>query len=151
MTNVSRRHLAKGPAWAIPAVDIAASASSLSASEADSPGNREQQPIVVQPLSFAQKIQGAVAVPSGWPKEGYRLVLTVSPADAPAPRVTSVSLEDGIPSTVLDVGPVPLRPGVWEYVFQTASSPAPDTVNVNVSYTIGDGTARTATIFVSGE
>lgn len=149
MTNVSRRHLAKGPAWALPVVAIAASAPSLAASEADSPGNDGQPPIVVQPLSFAHKNQGAAVVPGGWPKEGYHLVLTVSSPDAPAPQVTSVSLENGTPGTVLDVGPVPLSPGVWEYVFQAASSPVP--LTVTVSYTIGDGTARTATIFVSGD
>lgn len=143
MTHVSRRHLAKGAAWTLPAVAIAAAAPSLAASGNGSPGDDDPQPpVVVQASSFAQKCQGQAEVPGGWPKQGYRMVLTVSSPDAPAPQVTSVVLGNGSTATVLDIAPVQLSPGVWEYVVKAASSPS----SLTITYTIGDGTTRTATI-----
>ncbi|KRE35531.1 hypothetical protein ASG73_16495 [Janibacter sp. Soil728] len=148
MTHVSRRHLAKGAAWTIPAVAIAASAPSLAASPSNGPGEGtpgdggSQPPVVVEGSSFAEKCQGNAEVPGGWPKQGYRMELTVSSPDAPAPKVLSVVLGNGSTGTVLDVGPVQLRPGVWEYVVQAASSPS----SLTITYTIGDGTTQSATI-----
>lgn len=146
MTHVSRRHLAKGAAWSLPAVAIAAAAPSLAASEAGSRGSGDPQPpVVIQASSFAQKCQGQAEVPGGWPKQGYRMVLTVSSPDAAAPQVISVVLGNNKPGTVLDIAPVQLSPGVWEYVVKAASSPS----SLTITYTIGDGTIRTATISAS--
>lgn len=148
MSTVSRRHLAKGAAWTVPAVAIAASAPSLAASGSSSPGDGAPgttPPAVVEGMSLADKCQGKSQVPGGWPKQGYRLELTVSPVTAPAPTISSITLGNGSPGEVLAVTPVQLRPGVWEYVVRAASSPS----TLTVTYAIGDGRVQTARVHAS--
>lgn len=139
-SNISRRHLAKGAAWTVPAVTIAASAPSLAASQS-SGEDGPTPPVVVQGASFAEKCQGQAQVPGGWPKQGYRMVLTVSSVDAPAPTVASVVLGNGSAATVV-AGPVSIGAGEWEYVVKASASPS----TLTVTYTITDGTVRTVTI-----
>lgn len=148
MTAVSRRHLAKGAAWPVPAVVIAAAAPSLAASGSSSPGDGgpgTTPPAVVEGLSLADKCQGKSQVPGGWPKQGYRLELTVSPVTAPTPTISSITLSNGTPGEVPAVTPVQLRPGVWEYVVKAASSPS----TLTVVYTVGAGPVQTARVHAS--
>lgn len=148
-TNLTRRSMAKGVAWALPAVSIAASAPSLAASDSSSiPGGGDggdpAPPVVDEATSFAEKCQGQSQVPGGWPKQGYRLVLTTS-ADAPAPIISSVVLGNGKEAEVLPIGPTAIGPGAWEYVIKAKSSPS----SLTVVYTINGGSTRTATISAS--
>lgn len=133
-STVSRRSITKGVAWSVPAVTIAAAAPSLAASP-------EEPPVIVEASSFAEKCQGASQVPGGWPKQGYRIQVTVSPATAPAPVLSSVVLGNGTSATLV-AGPTSVGTGVWEYVVDAASSPS----TMTLTYTIDSGETRTATI-----
>ncbi len=141
---ISRRTVAKGIAWTAPAISVAAAAPALAASPGDSgePGT-PTPPVVDAAASYAAKCQGSATMPGGWPKQGYRVELTVSPSSAPAPVISSVVLGNGKTATLLKQA-LALRPGVWEYVIQADSSPS----SITITYTIGTGTARTATITV---
>lgn len=133
-TAVSRRTLAKGVAWTLPAVSIAAAAPSLAASPVEIPA-------IDAAASFAQKCQGQSQVPAGWPKQGYRIQVTVVPANAPAPALTSVVLGNGQVGTVV-AGPNLVGSGLWEYMVDATSSPS----SIDLTYTIGSGETQTATI-----
>lgn len=135
----SRRTVATGVAWALPAVGLAAAAPSLAAS---APGDGPSTPTVDTTTSFAEKCPGESAVPGGWPKQGYRLVLIVTPASAPAPLITSVVLGNGKAGEVLPIGPTRLGGGAWEYVVAAQSSPS----SLTVTYTIGDRPVLSATV-----
>lgn len=76
--QISRRSVAKGIAWTAPAITIAATAPALAASGSEAP-------VLVTGSSWADKCQGESQISGGWSKQGYRIRLTVSPADAPAP------------------------------------------------------------------
>lgn len=132
-STVSRRSLAKGAAWALPAVSIAAAAPSLAASP--------EEPEIDEATSFAEKCQGISQVPGGWPKQGYRIQVTVVPETAPAPALISVVLGNG-QEAVLLAGPTAISAGLWEYVVDAASSPS----TITLTYTIGTGATQTATI-----
>lgn len=124
---ISRRTLAKGAAWTIPAISIAAAAPSLAASET---------PRVVKAASFAEKCPGNSQAPT-WPKNGYRLVLTVTPASGQAPTITSVTLGNGKPAPVA-LGPTNIGPGQWQYVLDAElSNPSKLTVNYKLAGTPG--------------
>lgn len=133
-TTVSRRSVAKGVAWTLPAVSIAAAAPSLAASD-------HEPPTIEESSSYAEKCQGASQVPGGWPKQGYRLQVTVVPATAPAPNLVSAVLGNGQSASIV-AGPTALGPGLWEYVLDAGSSPS----SITITYTIGDGETRTATV-----
>lgn len=132
-TTVSRRSVAKGVAWTLPAVSIAAAAPSLAASP--------EEPVIEESSSYAEKCQGASQVPGGWPKQGYRVQVTVVPATAPAPDLLSAVLGNGQVATIV-AGPTALGEGLWEYVLDAASSPS----TITLTYTIGAGETKTATI-----
>lgn len=139
-TTVSRRTLAKGVAWTLPAVSIAAAAPSLAASSEIT----EPSATVTSATSFADKCQGNSQVPGGWPKQGYRMHLVVDPVDAGAPDLISVTLGNGKAGTLL-AGPTAVAPGVWEYAIQAQSSPS----SLVVGYTIDGGAVQLATIQAS--
>lgn len=129
--SMSRRQVATGVAWTLPAITIAAAAPSLAASPDD--------PQVV--AGHADKCPGASDVPGGWPKHGYRLTIT---GTAEAPYGISVTLNNGKPATVV-AGPTPTAPGVWEYVLDAGSSPSSLTVLVGLA----NGTTETLTVKAS--
>ncbi|MGO1166317.1 MAG: hypothetical protein ACTMHL_06845 [Janibacter sp.] len=135
--TVSRRTLAKGVAWTAPAITIAAAAPSLAAST-----EIEEPPVIVAAASFAEKGQGQSQVPGGWPKQGYRVQLTVAPATAPAPTLQTVTLGNGKAGTIV-AGPTSLGEGLWEYVVDASASPS----SLILTYTFAaDGVTQTATI-----
>ena len=117
MNHPDRRTLAKGAAWAAPAIMVAAAAPSLAASSD------------VHLTARADKCPGASDVPGGWPKHGYRLVIT---GTADAPLAVTVVLNNGKTATIV-AGPTPVAPGEWEYVLDAQSSPSRLTVAVTLA------------------
>ena len=132
MSNLSRRNLTKGAAWAVPGLTIAAAAPSLAASDSGSvnPG-----------LSHGTRCQGAAEEGEGYNK-GYRIFLAVEPAGAPAPVLVSASNENGDQTVVAGPLAVEGNPGVYEYVVEGDASANFLTIN----YTIGDGPLQTVSI-----
>lgn len=126
--QISRRSLAKGVAWAAPAVTIAAAAPSLAASVGE-------PPTVDEGRSHGTRCQGSSQEPAGYNK-GYRVFLAVEPATAPAPVLVSVVNGSGETQTIVS-GPVAVsgKPGVYEYVVEGGSS----STWLDVTYTIGGG------------
>lgn len=109
----TRRALAKGAAWTVPAIAIAASAPALAASDTTA----------VKVTGFADKCPGQSDVPGGFPKHGYRVVLTVLPV-ASSVVVGSVILGNGKTAAAL-TQPVQIGAGwEWELVIDAASSPS---------------------------
>lgn len=111
MSTIDRRALAKGAAWTVPAIAIAASAPALAASTTSA----------VKVTGFADKCPGQSDVPGGFPKHGYRVVLTVLPV-ASSVIVGSVVLGNSKTATAL-TQPVQIGIG-WELVVDAASSPS---------------------------
>lgn len=136
--QISRRSLAKGVAWAAPAVTIAAAAPSLAASVGE-------PPTVDESLSHGTRCQGASQEPAGYNK-GYRVFLAVEPATAPAPVLVSVVNGSGDTQTVVR-GPLAVsgKPGVYEYVVEGDSS----ATWLDITYSIGDGPVTAARIQTS--
>ena len=119
---MNRRALAKGVAWAAPAVMVAAAAPSLAASSDP----------VARVTGYACKMPGN----SGQIKHGYRVTLST---DAEVVIPVEVTLSNGKHATILgDVAPVP---GGFEFVVDAGSSPSKLTVIVNV-----DGTTHTLAV-----
>lgn len=127
MSTPSRRRLAKGIAWTAPAITIAATAPALAASGSEAP-------VLVTGSSWADKCQGESQISGGWSKQGYRIRLTVSPADAPAPQLLSAVAHNGDTARII-AGPVAAEPGVWEYLVDTGSN----TSSVNLTYSFDGG------------
>lgn len=107
--NPSRRNVAKGVAWTLPVLTIAAAAPSLAASGSPAP-----------PTGWADKCPGQSDVPDGWPKHGYRLVMN---GVDKTPVIASITQNNGkVPDVV--AGPTPLGGGSWEWVLDATSSPS---------------------------
>lgn len=122
---MNRRNLAKGVAWTAPAIAVAAAAPSLAASSTP--------PKVT---GFAEKCPGASDVPGGWPRHGYRVVLTTD-ADVVVP--VEVTLGNGKSAAIVsDATPIP---GGFEFVVDAGSSPSTLTVHVSL-----DGHPTTITL-----
>ena len=141
-TTISRRTLAKGVAWTAPAITIATAAPSLAASSSQVDPEDPGVPTIAEGSSFAEKCQGNSQVPGDWPKQGYRVQLTVTPATAPSPTLQTVTLGNGKSGTII-AGPTSLGEGLWEYVVDASSSPS----SLILTYTFApDGATQTATI-----
>lgn len=126
-----RRTLAKGVAWTLPAIAVAASAPSLAASPSD--------PRIV--AGHADKCPGASDVPGGFPKHGYVVHLTFDPHPQDVVPVT-VLLGNGKYATVLTEA---TREGAeWSFVVDAGSSPSSLTVTV-----LADGNEHTHTLKAS--
>lgn len=125
---IDRRTLAKGAAWAAPAITIAAAAPMLAASPSPAP----------TVTGFAEKCPGASDVPGGWPKHGYRVVLNVRPEGSVVVPV-EVRLGNGRFATIL--GDATRTSAGWEFVVDAASSPSTLTVTANI-----DGSLRTVAV-----
>ena len=80
-------------------------------------------------------------MPGGWPKQGYRLQVTVVPASAPAPVLVSAVLGNGQTAAIVG-GPTSLGSGLWEYVVDAGASPS----TITLTYTIGSGETQTVTV-----
>ena len=121
--QVSRRTVAKGAAWTVPAITVAAAAPALAASESTEP------PVIVEGLSHGSRCQGNNEIPQG---KGYRIFLKVEPTDAPAPVLNSAVNGSGDVQTY-EAGPTPVpdKPGVYEYLVLGESSSNWLTVNYN--------------------
>lgn len=104
-------------AWAVPVVLVAAASPAFAASA----------PVTV--TGWADKCPGTSDVPGGFPKHGYRLVLTVS-GDPSRVVVTEVVLGNGKRAQVL-TQPVRTSSG-WEAVVDADSSPSTLTVTAVV-------------------
>ena len=124
---MNRRALAKGVAWAAPAVMVAAAAPSLAAS-----------PTAPKVTGSAWKCPGASDVPGGWPRHGYRVALSITPKpDVVVP--VEVTLGNGRHATIL--GDATHTGAGWEFVVDAASSPSTLTVHAVV-----DGHPTTVTV-----
>ena len=115
--QVSRRTVAKGAAWAVPAITIAAAAPALAASESTVP---PLPPAVDGDLSHGSRCQGNNEISEG---KGYRVFLAVQPVDALAPTLNSAVNGSGDVQTY-SAGPTPVpgKPGVHEYLVLGESS-----------------------------
>ena len=105
-----RRTVAKGVAWTLPVLTIAAAAPSLAASGSPTP----------TPAGWADKCPGASDVPGGWPKQGYRLVLSNVEG---TPVIAHIEQGNGKTPDVVQ-GPTPLGGKTWEWVIDAKSSPS---------------------------
>lgn len=113
--SIDRRNIAKGAAWTLPVIAIAAAAPSLAASGSPAP-----------PTGHADKCPGQSDVPGDWPKQGYRLVMH---GIDDTPIIASITQNNGkVPDVV--AGPTPLSPGSWEWVLDATSSPSSLTVTI---------------------
>lgn len=122
MTNLDRRNLAKGAAWAAPVLMVAAAAPMVAAST--SPPTRV--------TGWADKCPGASDVPGGWPKHGYRVVLVVTPEPTIVMPI-EVRLGNGKYATVI-TDAVRTADG-WEFVVDATSSPSSLTITVDIDST----------------
>ena len=116
---IDRRNLAKGAAWAAPVLMVAAAAPMVAASTSPTP----------TVTGFADKCPGASDVPGGWPKHGYRVVLTIRPAASVVVPV-EVRLGNGRHATILT--DATRTADGWEFVVDANSSPSSLTVTANV-------------------
>lgn len=124
MSNqIDRRTLAKGAAWAAPVLTVAAAAPMVAASTSPTP---TPTPTV---SGFAEKCPGKSDVPGGWPKHGYRVVLTVRPEPSVVMPV-DVRLGNGKYAKVI-TDATRIGEG-WEFVVDAKSSPSKMTVTANV-------------------
>lgn len=112
---VDRRTVAKGAAWTLPVIAIAAAAPSVAASSSPEP-----------PTGFAEKCPGQSDVPGDWPKHGYRLVMNGIDSQ---PVIAQVTQNNGKTPLVV-AGPTPLGGGSWEWVLDADSSPSSLTVTI---------------------
>lgn len=119
MTEIDRRTLAKGVAWMAPAISIAAAAPSLAAST-----SAEHKV-----AGFGDKCPGQSNVPHGFPKHGYRLVLTISPKPS---IVVPVSVLQGNSKYATIVTDATFNGVGWEFIVDAKSSPSKVTVTVLV-------------------
>lgn len=122
MTNIDRRSLAKGAAWAAPVLMVAAAAPSVAASS----------PPLTRVTGWADKCPGASDVPGGWPKHGYRVVLAITPEPTAVVPV-EVTLGNGKLALVL-THPTRTADG-WEFVVDAGSSPSTLTITVDIDNT----------------
>ena len=125
---IDRRTLATGVAWAAPVLTVAAAAPMVAASTPPGP----------TVTGHADKCPGASDVPGGWPKHGYRVVLTITPEPSVVVPV-EVRLGNGKHATIL--GDATRTSAGWEFVVDAASSPSTLTVTANV-----DGSLRTVAV-----
>lgn len=123
MSAVDRRSLAKGVAWTLPAITIAAAAPSLAASP------------VTRVTGWAQKCPGASDVPGGWPKHGYVVHLDVTPTPEVVVPITVLLNNGKYGQIVTDATPGGVG---WSFVVDAGSSPSKLTVTVLI-----DGTEHT--------
>lgn len=129
--HTSRRTLAKGAAWALPAIAVAAAAPSLAASPSD--------PRII--AGHSDKCPGASDVPGGFPKHGYVVHLTFDPQPEIVVPV-SVLLNNGKYATVVTDA---IREGAdWSFVVDAGSSPSKLSVTV-----LADGVELTASVKAS--
>lgn len=116
----ARRQVAKGAAWTVPVLMVAAAAPSVAASSSP-------PALAFKVTGWADKCPGASDVPGGWPKHGNRVVLTVLPISGSV-TVDSVVLGNGKSATVL-TDPVQVTSSWdWEFVVDADSSPSTLTV-----------------------
>ena len=128
---MKRRDLAKGVAWTLPAIAVAASAPSLAASPTT--------PRII--AGGARKCPGASDVPGGFPKHGYVVHLSFDPQPEVVVPV-SVLLNNGSYATVVTDA---TREGAgWSFVVDAGSSPS--TLSVTV---LADGVELTASLKAS--
>ena len=125
---IDRRNLAKGAAWAAPVLMVAAAAPSVAAST----------PPPTRVTGFAMKCPGASDVPGGWPKNGYRVVLAITPEPSVVVPV-EVTLGNGKWARIL--GDATRTAHGWEFVVDAGSSPSTLTVVVAI-----DGTTHTLAV-----
>lgn len=129
--TMNRRTLAKGAAWTLPAIAVAASAPSLAASPGD--------PRII--AGEARKCPGNSDVPGGFPKHGYVVHLTLDPQPEIVVPV-SVLLGNGKYATVVTDA---TREGTgWSFVVDAGSSPSQLSVTV-----LADGVELTASVKAS--
>lgn len=124
---MNRRTLAKGAAWTAPALMVAAAAPAIAAS-----------PRPTRVTGFADKCPGASDVPGGWPKNGYRVVLTITPEPSVVVPV-EVTLGNGKWARI--VTDAARTAHGWEFVVDASSSPSTLTVVVAI-----DGATRTLAV-----
>lgn len=125
---IDRRNLAKGVAWTAPAITIAAAAPMVAASPSPTP----------TVTGWVEKCPGQSDVPGGWPRHGYRVVLTIRPEPSVVVPV-EVRLGNGKHATIL--GDATRTATGWEFVVDASSSPSTFTVTVSI-----DGTTHTVAV-----
>ena len=133
MTAIDRRTLAKGAAWTLPALAVAAAAPSLDASTTP--------PEDTCVNGYADKCPGVSDVPGGYPKHGYRVLLTIAPTPSVVVPVEVRQNNGKIAQILTDAVYTGLG---WEFIVDAKSSPSKLTVIVNV-----DGTLHTIAIKAS--
>lgn len=125
---MNRRTVATGVAWLAPAITIAAAAPSLAASPTG----------LSRVDGWADKCPGASDVPDLFPKQGYRVVLSIRPEPAVIVPV-SVLLGNGKWAQIVsDCTPGPQG---HEFIVDAGSSPSSLTVTVLI-----DGTEHTVSV-----
>lgn len=115
--NPSRRSVAKGVAWTLPVLTVAAAAPSVAASSTLPP---------VTLIGKADKCPGNSDVPGGWPKHGYRLEIS-GPTEVPV--IEYVVLNNGDTPAVV-AGPTMIAVNTWEWVLDAESSASKITVKL---------------------
>lgn len=124
---ITRRNVTKGAAWAVPALTVAAMAPSLAAS-----GTGHTL------TGTADKCPGQSNVPGGYPKHGYRVVLTINPTPA---AVVPIEVRQNNGKIAQIVSDASFNGQGWEFIVDAKSSTSKLTVIVNV-----DGTLHTIAI-----
>ena len=125
---MNRRNFAKGAAWTVPVISIAAAAPMIAASTG----------FPTRVTGWADKCPGASDVPGGWPKHGYRVVLAITPEPQ---TVVPVQVVLGNGKYAQIVGDAHRTSDGWTFVVDAASSPSTLTVTVLV-----DGTTHTLAV-----
>ncbi len=125
MTQIDRRTLAKGAAWTLPVLSVAAAAPSVAASTSP-PGETRVS-------GYADKCPGASDVPGGYPKHGYRVVLDIQPAPSVVVPIEVRQNNGKVAQILTDAVYTGLG---WEFIVDAKSSPSKLTVIVNVDDTL---------------